>query len=330
MEISAEIYSTVLTIRSADLLRAFSILEIIERVADFYRRTRAQGIDSLGVDELHILWGLHRTVDGTHFYESGVVVDLWGLDLLEQEMTIVDVLADLRFDLDPLVPADEYEHQDNAREYANDVWGVPHTLAVDDEDWYTKEIDEPGRYVVETHAVPDQFSVDTKIDVISGNYTVSDDDSGERLYSKTDLCAGRGTIYVRVVPFSRNSGFYQLTIHRVEGEECSPDRDEPDQKNQSKVIDITSRTVGSLYSAADIDWFKLDGMSRNESYSIVIHSRDANVRAELRAGDKSLPLEPGTQTDLVLRQKANVYLRIEGDGPGEYEVSVAEYLFEEL
>ncbi|MDE0447091.1 MAG: hypothetical protein OXH96_10495 [Spirochaetaceae bacterium] len=335
----AELQSSTLTVRVSGSLTAYQVIEIAGLVADYYESASATRDSGSSIKELHILWEKRQEVDGLVFYEGGIAFEEYILNLFAKEADPSNVIRAFSGSVYSIVPEDQFEAEgDNARDSATESVREIHTISIDDTDWFKQRIRRSGKYVFETRSVAGQPYVDTQLDVIiTDGYTKSDDDGGAGLYSRVEVCIERGqNVFARVSGFFRDEGYYELDVSRAEGNSCAPEGDEADNQGNSVPIGVGSKTLGSLHSKTDVDWFILEGLTQGGNYQISLDGADVEVSGILHPGPgesesaEGVRLKSGEGIDFKLTSSGPVYLEISGSGATEYTVELKDFELYEL
>ena len=330
--LEVDFFLKTLTVRSSLNLRAVDILDIAYDVAQFYGIDR---LNELGITYLKILWGRNWESGDRLSYREGVIVERSLLDLIASNPQRIDVVDRFAGNIRRIVPSDPYDPQDDNLEGANAALGTIHTLTEGDEDWFHHSIVEKGYYFVETIPVDDRPRVDTIIDVMTSEYSVSNDDGGDEfLYSRALIEAlGDTTISVRVRGFvGGSSGYYVLRVRRAPDAVAPVDPFEPnDSRDAAKAVDAGSETFAAIDSNEDVDWYRIEGLKTRTIYEVMIFSENFYVEGEMYARDSSEALELGrSRGEFYLTSKEDIFMRIHGEAVGSYSFSVMEYQVPEL
>ena len=331
--ISAELTDSTITVRVPGELSASRVIEIAEVTARFY----GAAVFELRGPDLQVLWSQARIRDNAYYYRHGITFDRSVLHLIDGVSDAIRVIRSFVTGVSVVVPDDEYdEGGDNERGGASSTFGDVHTLTAGDRDWFVYTVQKSGEYLIETRRVIPFPWVDTEIDVFTDGYLEQDDDGGDGLYSKVSVCAEIGTkIFVEVSAYRNKAGYYILDVSDAGSNICRVEEDEADERDNAEVFSISSVKRGSVYSSSDIDWFELKGIERGSTYDIRVTSAGSNVYGVLEVHGafrpvKSIQIDGGKRVSFSLQSRGSLFLKIAGERPSAYNVSVLGYKLHEL
>ncbi|MDD9988173.1 MAG: hypothetical protein OXQ31_17990 [Spirochaetaceae bacterium] len=333
-DLHAELYSTILTIRSRDHLGAGDLLKIVEIVVDFYEDIQTEGLLQEGIEELRILWDLTDD-DGEHsLYAAGIVVDTPALLFISSQSDAIEILRAFLVNVARVIPPDKFEDANDYRSGAIESLVEYHTLEIGDSDWFVYRPRSPGLFSIETKNVEqnsDTSSVDTIVNVFVNDYVVSDDDDGVGRYSKALVCAEDDPIYVEVAASESRLGYYRLEIEQIEGDACSRANDTPDDADAAVTRNIRDGIKASLHENDDVDWFRLNGLSRGRTYMATVASESSKVRGLLQVGEHGeIELRANRRVRFLLKSRGVINLKIQGEEIARYTVTIVEDRPQEL
>ena len=308
-----------ITVRTSVELDVVDIIEIARYAVDSH--------EEIGLG-LRILWNKDEegSSKGSVVYKSGVTVWPEFLELLASASDGVQVAERVLNRVEGIIPHDKYEGQDDNLAGATELSeNAEHTLHKSDSDWFVYKAPETNIYLIETRSVDGKSLVDTVLHLsLDDGVVLSDDDSGEGLYSRLTFEGEQSTEYpIEVTAYGEDSGYYE--IHLGVAPDVEDEYEPNERQGDGAIIDVGSTLEARLTSTSDVDWYLIQGLQNGSIYEVMFMSDVRDSIAMIYRGEReSIALAPWDEERFMVTTRGlNYYLKVAG-GVGEYALYIRE------